>query len=72
MEMDDLILASCHDRWQKVAMVIVKVMEKTGELGERGAEAAIATRIEALADAGRLAAAGDLKDWRHSEIRLAR
>jgi hypothetical protein len=69
MDIDGHILASCHDRWQKVAMVIAKTAQSAG-LQHDDLYDAIATRIEALVRAGKLDAVGNLNDWRHSEIRL--
>jgi len=63
------ILASCHDRWQKVAMIIAKATQRADEQ-ESDLSDAIATRIEMLVCAGKLEAAGDLNDWRRSEVRL--
>ena len=53
-------------------MVIVTAA-KTDGIGVPEDEAGrkiIASRIEALVQEGRLAAQGDLKKWRHSEVRI--
>lgn len=55
----------------KVAMVLVKVSDAMGGdlLGDEHYEM-ISNRIEALVKDGRLAARGDTKNWRASEVRL--
>jgi hypothetical protein len=69
-DIDGHILDSCRDRWQKVAMVIVKARDSAGLHDTDHSEDAIVTRIDILAHAGKLDAVGNLKDWRHSEVRL--
>jgi hypothetical protein len=65
--LDALILSSASERWQKVAKIIAVVSERAGD----GANFdAIAARIRALVDAGKLQAEGDLSRWRYSEVRL--
>lgn len=57
----------------KVAMVLVKAADATG-LGLANDDEhyeVISTRVEALVNDGRLAARGDTKNWRASEVRLA-
>jgi len=69
---DRAILAAAQPIWRKVAMVIVTAA-KTDGIGVPEDEAGrkiIASRIEALVQEGRLAAQGDLKKWRHSEVRI--
>jgi len=70
-EFDEAILAAAGEHWRKVAMVVGRVADahgvpiKEGEVRLR----LIAERIEALVQDGRLEAQGDLKLWRHSEVR---
>lgn len=71
IDIDGHILASCHDRWQKVAMVIASASQSAG-LPHADQFDIIATRIIVLVRAGKLDAVGDLNDWRDSEIRLPR
>jgi hypothetical protein len=69
---DEAILAAAQPSWRKVAM-IVSIASKAEGIGVTDDEAGyrvIASRIEALVEAGRLAAQGDLKKWRYSEVRL--
>jgi len=69
---DEAILAAAQPSWRKVAMIVATAAKAEGidvtddEAGYR----VIVSRIEALVQAGRLAAQGDLKKWRHSEVRL--
>jgi hypothetical protein len=69
---DEAILAAAQLYWRKVAMIIAKTAETEG-IGVADDEAGheiIASRIEALVEEGRLTAQGNLKRWRHSEVRL--
>ena len=69
---DEAILAAAQPSWRKVAVVVATAARAVG-VGVTDDEAGyrvIASRIEALVQAGRLAAQGDLKKWRHSEVRL--
>jgi len=74
---DETILSRLMDaegRWRKVAFVIVHVMRALQDELPDDDESyeRIARRIESLAKEGRLIAQGDVKNWRLSEIRLAR
>lgn len=66
-------LASVDGRWQKVAMVYAKVTDAMGSTFPEGAAGQLLfdERIETLVESGRLEARGDIKLWRHSEVRLA-
>ncbi len=73
MRIDEAILNAAGDNWTKVAMVIVKVAEAVdGQLPDDGRAHVIAQRIEALVLDGRLAAQGNISNWRHSEVRCVR
>jgi hypothetical protein len=65
--LDALILSSASERWQKVARIIAVVSERAGDGTNFNA---IAARICALVDDGKLQAKGDLSRWRYSEVRL--
>ena len=69
-QIDEAILAATPTRWAKVAFVIAKVekMFRT-DLGVDIELDPIAERIEALIREGRLAAQGNVKNWRYSEVR---
>jgi hypothetical protein len=66
-DLDVLILSLATDQWQKVAMMMGRVLQTHTE-SNMSADA-IAARIEALVQAGRLQGQGDLSSWRHSEVR---
>jgi len=71
-EIDSVILSAVGERWTKVAMVIVRVADALSDglpPGDEGYEV-ISRRIEALVHDGPLAAQGDTKNWRFSEVRL--
>jgi hypothetical protein len=71
-QIDAIILSTVGQRWIKVAMAISKVARVMyGDLpdGDEPYET-IHKRIENLVRAGRLLAQGDIRNWRHSEIRL--
>ena len=64
-EIDSQILSDVNDQWQKVAMVIGRIMDRFPDAEESD----IAARIEQLVKWGHLEAAGNLRNFRHSEIR---
>jgi len=70
---DEAILSVAQPHWLKVAMVIAKTsrVEGIGVTDDEHGYQVVASRIEALVRDGRLAAQGNLKKWRHSEVRLA-
>ena len=67
---DEAILSVTPAHWAKVAFVIAMV-DKTfrNDLQEDIELESIAKRIEALIQEGRLAAQGNVKKWRYSEVR---
>jgi hypothetical protein len=65
-ELDTLLLAEAKGRWQKVAMVIAHAMTPYAAWDEER----VGSRIVALVDTGWLEGAGDLRNWRFSEVRL--
>jgi Protein of unknown function len=68
-EVDQAILAEADANWQKVAMLISRVIDALAlEVTDEHATL-VATRVEALVTDGRLVAQGNLHNWRHSEIR---
>jgi len=69
-EIDAQILACLSTRWQKVAMVIGAVGQSISSPGRDDEFDRVAKRIYALGRASRVAAVGDVRHWRESEIRL--
>jgi Protein of unknown function len=68
--LDALIFAALKPRLLKMAKIVGEVcMRCEAQLNPIDAEI-IAARIIALAEAGRIEGAGDLRMWRHSEVRL--
>jgi len=68
---DETVLSATETSWRKVALVIARVEKILGNNlpeGQSGLDL-IANRIEVLVQDGRLLAQGDLKKWRHSEVR---
>jgi hypothetical protein len=71
LQIDEAILSVTEASWTKVAFVITKVAATMGSGLPEGDAAynLIAKRIEILVRGGRLLAQGDIKKWRHSEVR---
>lgn len=63
---DALLLSQVSGSWQKVAMVIGRVLQVDSGMDENK----LGERIAALVESGRLEGEGDIRKWRHSEIRL--
>jgi uncharacterized protein DUF3658 len=64
--LDALLLAQVKSSWQKVAMIVAKAMSTHETLDSERA----GIRIAALVDAGKLESAGNVRNWRLSEVRL--
>lgn len=69
-QIDESILAHARVRTLKVAWIIVCVSEALGPKYSEEFHERVAGRIEWLCDDGQLEGYGDLKSWRHSEVRL--
>ena len=83
---DTTIMSVVRQQWLKVAMIIGKaeeILERRGfsadlalteqeQAKARDEFDAITERIWALVEAGKLEGAGNLSNWRHSEVRLPR
>jgi Protein of unknown function len=68
--LDALIFAMLKPRLQKMAKIVGDVFTRCeAQLNPIDPEI-IAARIIALSEAGRIEGAGDLRMWRHSEVRL--
>ena len=71
LHIDEVILSVTEASWRKVTFVINKVADTMGSdlpEGDAGYNL-VANRIEILVRGGRLLAQGDIKKWRHSEVR---
>ena len=68
--LDALIFGALNPRLQKMAKIVGEVcLRCEAQLNPIDAEI-IAARIIALAEAGRIEGAGDLRMWRHSEVKM--
>jgi hypothetical protein len=70
-QLDSLILSVMTTRFQKVAMIISRLYSRSKKLAQPIiSDKTIAARIQLLAEDGPLESQGDLRKWRHSEVRL--
>jgi hypothetical protein len=69
-DLDQLIFSVMTSRLQKTAMIIARAMKRCEELDLAINEEILGARIGALAESDRIDSAGDLRKWRHSEVRL--
>ena len=69
-DIDTAIFAALTPRLQKTATVITKAFHHCQERAMAISYEMLGARIVALAKAGRIEGAGDLRMWRHSEVRL--
>ena len=69
-QIDDVISSVIVAQWRKMAFVITKAIDGGKELGLKNPQDIFAARIRALVDDGRFEGQGDLRKWRHSEVRL--
>jgi hypothetical protein len=69
-DFDGIIFSLLKPRWQKTAMVVVLVARRCQELALPISDEEIAARLQVLGDSDRIEGIGDLRKWRHSEVRL--
>jgi hypothetical protein len=69
-DVDAIIFSVLMSRLQKTAMVIGQAMSHCREHGLPVEAEIISARIQALAASNRIESAGDLRQWRHSEVRI--
>ena len=69
-DLDQLILSSLGPHWRKTARVVGDLLKRCEELAWAIDAEMLAARLQALAEAGTIEGAGDLRAWRHSEVRL--
>lgn len=69
-DLDQIIFSVMTSRLLKTARVIGDAAARCKELGLPMDLEILSARIGALAKAGRIEGAGDLRKWRHSEVRL--
>ncbi len=66
---DELVLTAAGDDWLKVALLLAKVTDAARASGMDTSSQAIAARVYALVDGGRLEAKGNVRRWRAGEVR---
>ena len=69
-QIDDAILTHAGVRTHKVAWIIACTSETLGPKYSDEFHERVAGRIEWLCENGKLEGLGNLKRWRHSEVRL--
>jgi hypothetical protein len=69
-DLDAVITSVLTSRWQKTAMVIGLALSRCREHGLHVEDEILGARIQALAESNRIEGTGDLRAWRHSEVRL--
>jgi len=70
LHLDQLILSVAKPKWQKVAMLIIKVQQIAEKTDFKTSDGALAFRASSLCADGRLESQGNLSKWRYSEVRL--
>jgi hypothetical protein len=70
-DLDSIIFSVLKPRAQKTAMVVVRTLDRCIERGLPVKSEEIAARLQALAESDdRIEQVGDIRMWRHSEVRL--
>jgi hypothetical protein len=69
-DLDSIIFSLLKLQWQKTAAIISRAWNRCETLGLPVDIEVLGVRLQALAEAGRLANQGDLRKWRYSEVRL--
>jgi uncharacterized protein DUF3658 len=68
-QVDNVILSVTTSQWQKMAGITWTAAKRSHELALGVTDEMFAARIQAMVDAGHLESQGDLRRWRHSEVR---
>ncbi|CAN7620480.1 DUF3658 domain-containing protein [Bradyrhizobium sp. LjRoot220] len=69
-DLDQLIFSVLDPNWRKTARIISDLLIRCKALAWPVDAQMLSARIQALAEAGSIESAGDLRAWRHSEVRL--
>ena len=69
-DIDKLLLSFCDVRCLQVARIIGKAMQAFESRGVRVAADELDARMAILVGSRALEAKGDIRNWRHSEVRL--
>jgi hypothetical protein len=70
MDFDRVILSTLRQQWRKTARIVGDVSVHYGNLGIDLDPAIAAARLMKMVETGLVEAAGDLRMWRFSEVRL--
>jgi transposase len=68
-QVDQIILSVIAPQWHKMARIIWDAVKRSEELALGVRDEAFAARIQVLVEAGHVESQGDLRKWRHSEVR---
>lgn len=71
-DLDSILFSALQLQWRKTAMVIGNALKRGKVLAVPISNEMLGSRLVALAEAGRIESQGDLRAWRHSEVRLLR
>jgi hypothetical protein len=71
-DLDQIIFSVLNSQWRKTALIVGTALAQAQHCGLPINAEMLGARIEALADEDRLDSQGDLRFWRHSEVRLKR
>jgi Protein of unknown function len=69
-EFDKVIFSTLHPQWRKVAAIVIRVVDKYEHLSPTITYEIVAARLQALSDTDMIESQGDLRMWRHSEVKL--
>jgi hypothetical protein len=69
-EVDRIIFSVVVPRWRKMAFIVLAAGQECEKIGLPISPEVLAARVQALAEAEFLESQGDLRKWRHSEVRL--
>jgi hypothetical protein len=69
-DLDGIIFSCMQPQWRKMAAIVGRAGRQCEKLSLPVEAEVLGARIQTLADAGRLEHQGDLRYWRHSEVRL--
>ena len=68
-QVDQIIFSVMFTQWRKMARMVGDALARCKEVGLPISGEVVAARIQALVEADRLESQGDLRRWRHSEVR---
>jgi len=72
-DIDRLLLSFCEKHWRKVARIVgqtYQILETRGVRITDGTAQEIDARMAVLVGTRQLEAKGNIRNWRHSEVRL--